>query len=133
MEIGGLVGDPGQEPDQVGMGPQLHGIGPQTLQFGIPQGGVNGAVADRMHRNGFTPASAPGYGMVALAAAADGPLAQPAAIRPYASPIGQPVHRPAKPFRKFSKFQPYKHAEPQWHGRTQACVAEQSRPGKSLK
>ena len=51
MEIGGLVGNPAQEPRHVFRGSEPIPIVTKPRKFGVGEIGVDGLVADRMDRN----------------------------------------------------------------------------------
>lgn len=81
VEIRLLAADPGDEPAELGMGPQGRGLMVAAFQLLVIEMGVDGAVADRMHGDGLAPAPAPGHGMVPFDAAAERPSAQEAGRR----------------------------------------------------
>ena len=81
MEIGRLVGDPGEEAGDGGMAAQGHRIGIGAGQFRVGQGGMDSAVTDRMDWHHLSPAPALGHGMMPFDPRAERPGAEPAGLR----------------------------------------------------
>ncbi|MHA6333092.1 hypothetical protein ACXYL9_05355 [Qipengyuania sp. CAU 1752] len=66
MEIGRLCSNPGNKSGQLRIFEQFGATLAEALQLGIGEIGVDGAVADRMHRDCGAPLLRLGYEMVPL-------------------------------------------------------------------
>jgi hypothetical protein len=81
VEIGWLVGDPGKEAGNGGMGRQGSGFGRQARQLGVAEVRMDSAVAYGMERDDQTAATAFRPGMMPFNPPAERTAAQPAAVR----------------------------------------------------
>ncbi len=80
VEVGWFVGDPRQEGLQIRLLRESRSFRAHLGQVHVAEAGVDGAVADRVHRHRCAAAAALGRGMMPFHAATERPAAEPARV-----------------------------------------------------